>query len=282
MVMWLCAAACGDRAPVGDDGNGTAEVTGPSVTGDSTEGPGMTGPIDTEGEPTAGTTMGDETTMGEPGVCDDQLPRGEVCQSPGTATIGWQVRIDGRELLEADVSGACTVSDVLDDGTTTTVALDCTSFLAEIDLVTMNPHTMPSLYVDDPVDLRASSYLEDEAVVARYLTLRRGGLALAAFDASQFSPPSGFDFQPVALQVLPTDCPSQPTECVHKQGAALAVDFDGQTELFFQGQEGFVGQLTSYRVIAGRVERIFCFPEDCGYSYAEWFVQGLVFRIPEG
>lgn len=290
VVLGAIACGGGGSTPMGDGSSGSgSDDTGPVVTGDSTQGPLTTGPDATDTGTTTpgateGTTVGtaDETSTGEPGLCQDEPMGGEACQPPGPATIGWQVRLDGVELLDQEIMGACTVTSVVDDGVVVTVALDCARFEVEIDLITVSPHHVPALQPDDPVELRASAYFEDEAVVARYLTLRRGGLALAAFDASEFDPPAGFDFDPVAIAVVASDCPSQATECVYKQDAALQVGFDGQTALLFQGHEGFVGQLTSYQVIAGQVERIFCFPDDCGYNYAEWFVQGLVFRIPEG
>ena len=44
-----------------------------------------------------------------------------------------------------------------------------------------------------------------------------------------------------------------------------------------------MGQLTSYRVLTGQLDRIQCFPADSmGYSYALWFVQAMFFQIPEG
>lgn len=283
----LATAACGDDgAPIGE-GSGTSASTGPAVTGDTTEGPGMTGPSVTgDGTDTASTTA--EVTTAEVTTDDDTSggactspPEGEACQPAGTTTIEWRVRIDGRELQE-EVTGSCTVTDVTDDGTTTIVFLDCTRFLAEVELVTTNPHHVPDLQPDDPVELHWSAGFEDEANLARYLTLRRGGLALGAFDASEFAPPPGFDYEPVVLEVLGTDCERVATECVYKQDAALQASFDGDVALLFGGQDAFVGQLTSYRVMTGLVEHMECFPNGCGYSYAEWLVQGLVFRVPEG
>lgn len=282
VVAWLGLVACGSTTPV-DEASGSSEDTGPALTDDSTEGPGMTGPASTGPGTTVATSesTADGTSTGDPFACGG-APQGTACQPPGPATIGWQLRIDGRELISGDANGACTVVGVSDDGVTSTVALDCTRFTAELDVITMNPHHVPDFVADDPVELRVTAFNEDEAVVARYLTLRRAGLALGAFDGSNFSPPPGFDFQPVTLQVVDTDCPEQSTECAYKQDAALQVDFDGQSELVFQGQEAFVGQLTSYRVITGLVEHELCQPDDCGFSYAEWFVQGLLFRVPEG
>ena len=285
----LVIAACGDDgAPIGDGSSSTAADTGPAVTDASTDDPGMTGPVATD------TTAGDDTTAGPvtddtagetagetEGSCDAP-PAGEACQEPGPTTIGWQLRIDGAELQEQELTGTCTVLDVADDGTTSTIALDCMRFQAELDVSTTDPHHVPTLAPGDEVELHASAQFEDEANVARYLTLRRfDALELGAFDASEFTPPPGFDYEPVALEVVATDCPQRPTECVLAQDAALAVGFDDQMGLVYGGQDVFVGQLTSYRVMTGEVERIQCFP-DCGYSYAEWFVQGLVFRIPEG
>jgi hypothetical protein len=276
----------GGSPPVEAGSSGTTEGSGPVITGDTTLGPGMTGPVVTG---TAGAT--DDATIGTAGAtdtggggcADEPPPRGVECQPSGLATIGWQLRVDGAELLDEEVTLGCTVLDVVDDGMMiTTVTLDCMGSMAELQLVTLDPHHVPSFAPDDPVELHASAYFEDEAVVARYLTLRRGGLALAAFDASEFAPPAGFDFEPVTIAMVGSDCPAMPTECVLEQDAALQVDFDGQTALLFQGQDAFVGQLTSYRVITGQVEQIVCIPDDCGYSYAEWFVQGLVFREPEG
>lgn len=283
----LVSVACGDDGtPVGDgSGSGTA---GPEGTSGTTQGPGMTGPSVTTGDGTTAdattaeaSTAADETTAGL--SCDDP-PVGEACQRPGPTTIEWQVRIDGRELQEDEITGACTVIDVSDDGTTSTIALDCARFQAEIDVVTSDPHHQPALQPDDPVELHAFAGFEDEANVARYLTLRRGGLALGAFDASRFNPPPSFDFEPVAIEVVATDCPQAPTEfeCIFTQDAALQVGFDGQTALVFEGHDASVGALTSYHVLAGLVEHIQCYEDDCGYNYAEWFVQGLVLRVPEG
>lgn len=282
----LAVAGCGDDggSTGSGTGSGTGTTAGPGGT-EATEGPGATaGPGFTETSATDTAMAPTDDTAGDTtagGVCQEP-PEGEACQPSGSTSIGWQVRIDGRELLEQEVTGACTVADVIDDGTITTLALDCARLQAEIDLVTMMPHHVPALYVGDEVELHAWSEPEDEANVARYLTLRRAGvLALGAFDASEFDPPAGFDFAPVSLAVVATDCPQEPTECVYRQDAALSVGFDGQTGLLFQGQDATVGLLTSYRVMTGRVERIQCLP-DCGYNYAEWAVQGLVFLVPEG
>lgn len=288
-VAVLASTACGDDgAPVGDGSGSSSTAAAPESTGDSTQGPGMTGPAVTtdEGTTTEGTTAqastaADETTAGL--SCEDP-PVGEACQPAGPTTIGWQLRIDGSELLDDEVTAECTIADVADDGTSTTIALDCTRFQAEIDVVTSDPHHQPALYVDDPVELSASAYFEDEANVARYLTLRRGGLALGAFDASSFNPGPSFDFEPVTLEVVATDCPQSGTEfgCIYEQDAALAVGFEDQSALLFEGQDAVVGLLTSYHVLTGPLERVQCFEEDCGYNYADWFVQGLVFRVPEG
>lgn len=285
----LASAGCGDDgAPVADGtGTGTSTTASESL-GDTTEGPGMTGPAATTDEGTtaedttaAASTAADETTAGL--SCEDP-PVGEACQPPGPTTMAWQVRIDGRELQDDEVTAACTVANVADDGTTTTIALDCTRFMAEIDVTTSDPHHVPAFSADDPVELHASAGFEDEANVARYLTLRRGGLALGAFDASSFNPPPSFDFEPVALEVVATDCPQGGTEfgCIFMQDAALQLGFDGQSALVFGGQDGSVGALTSYQLLTGQVERVQCFEDDCGYNYATWLVQGLVIRVPEG
>ncbi len=276
VIVGLGIFACGG----GDPPAGESEDTGPALTDDGSDGPGMTGSASTG--PTSSDGTADDTTTDAPLACDAPL-RGLACQPPGPATIGWQLRVDGVEWLDGELLEDCLVIDGIDDGLTSTIAFDCSGDVPQLDIISMNPHHVPELQPGEMVELHAFAGPEDEAVVARYLTVRSaGGLVLAAFDASELSPPPTFDFEPVALEVVPTDCPQQPTECVYKQDAALQLEFDGQTAQLFQGQEAFVGQLTSYRVIAGLVERIHCAPDDCGYSYAEWFVQGLVFRIPEG
>lgn len=295
-LAWPCVAGCPGGTP-DDDGGGSG--TGTTVA-ETTEDPGMTGPMPTGTtdamETTLGTTLGttmgttddptaasvDDTSTGEPVACEDQPARGVACVEPGSTMVQWQVRIDGVELSEQDVAEACTVLDLTDDGVTTTIVLDCAAFEAEVELTTVDPHHVPALAMGDPVELRASAQFEDEAVVARYLTLHRAGLALGAFDGSRFMPPPSFDFEPLAIEVVASDCTPFFTECVRAQRAALQVGHDGQTELVFSRHAALVGQLTGYHVLTGDVERIHCFPDDCGYNYAEWFVQGVVIRVPEG
>lgn len=283
-TAWLGVAGCPGSTPM-DDGNGSEDAG--STTTDGTTGPGMTGPASTDTGTTmgsTGTTMGsaDDASTGGPVACEDEVPQGVACMPPGSAAVEWVVTVDGIPVSDQEIMGACTVIDVADDGVTTTVGFDCTRFGAELVLTTTDPHHVPDLYVDDLVDLQTTAFLEDEALEARYLTLRRGGLVLAAFEASTFDPPASFDFDPVMLEVLATDCDSRPTECVYEQDAALRVDYDGLTALVFPHHDASVGQMVSYRVITGDVERIQCFPDDCGYNYAEWLVQGVVIRVPEG
>lgn len=281
----LLGTACGDDGPPAGDGSGTAS-TGPQDTGDSTHGASTTGPSLTEGTSTMGPLDGttDGITDGETtaGATCDAPPVGEACQPPGRTAIRWAVRVDGVEVQEDEVLATCTLADLTDDGTTTLLSLDCTRFQAEIELETTGPHHVLELPPMASVELHASAGLVDEANVARYLTLRDTGLVLAAFDAPELAPPPSFAFDPVALEVVATDCPQQPTECVLTQDAALSVGFDDQTALVFGGQSAFVGQLTSYRALTGLVERAQCQPDDCGYGYAEWLVQAIVVRVPEG
>lgn len=278
LLVGLAASGC-PASPSEDDGGSS---DGGTTVGDST-GPASTGPATTAPGST-GTTMGsaDDASTGTPMACEELVPEGEACMPPGSASVAWELRIDGVPLANSEQSGSCMVLDVVDDGATSTISMDCTRFQAELDLTTTDPHHVPELAPGEMVELHITVFLESKDLEARYLTLRQADLVLAAFEASVFDLPASFDVSPVALQVVATDCEARPTECIWEQDAALQVDFDGQTELLFPHQDAFVGQLTSYRAITGELERIVCYPDDCGAEFAEWLVQGVVIRVPEG
>lgn len=279
-TAWLGMLACPTSPPV-EDGNGS-EDAGSTTTDDDT-GPGMTGSASTNAASTGTTaSSADDTSTGEPVACEAEVPRGVACTPPGSASVEWVVRVDGFPVSGQEVLGMCAVIEVIDDGVTSTVVLDCTRFQAEIEVSTTDPHRVPALFPDQIVELHTTAFVEDEPLEARYLTLRADGLVLATFEASAFAPPASFDFSPVALDVLATDCDSRPTECLYEQDAALRVDYDGSTALVFSYHDVQVGQMVSYHAITGNLERIQCFPDDCGYNYVEWMVQGVVIRVPEG
>lgn len=279
-AAWLSLLGCPGSTPV-ESGN-DSEDAGSTTTDDGT-GSSMTEPASTDTGSTSTTaSSADDTSTGEPVACDAEVPRGVACMPPGSASVEWVVRVDGTPVSGQELLEMCAVTDVTDDGVTATVALDCTRFQAEIEVSTTDPHRVPELLPDQLVELHTTAFLEDEPLEARYLTLRADDLVLAAFEVSAFDPPASFDFSPVALAVLATDCDSRPTECVYEQDAALSVDYDGSNALVFPYHDGQVGQMVSYQVIAGNLERIQCFPDDCGYDHVEWMVQGVVIRGPEG
>lgn len=283
-TAWLSLLGCPGLTPV-EGGNGSEDAG--STTTDDGAGTGMTGSASTNttatGTASTGTTASsaDDTSTGEPVACETEVPRGVACMPPGSASVEWVVRVDGIPVSGQEILGMCAVIDVTDDGVTSTVALDCTRFQAEIEVSTTDPHRVPALFPDQIVELHTTAFVEDEPLEARYLTLRADDLVLAAFEVSTFDPPASFDFSPVALAVVATDCDSRPTECVYEQDAALRVDYDGSTALVFPHRDGHVGQLVSYHAITGNLERIQCFPDDCGYNYVEWMVEGVVIRVPE-
>jgi hypothetical protein len=198
------------------------------------------------------------------------------------------MRIDGRPFESQDVEATCTLTDLVDDGTLSTLSLDCTRFVFEID-VTSDPHQVLPISTGGSMDLRAWSYQQDKFAITRWLTLHQGGLSLALFDDSEFEPPRGFDFAPLDISVAATDCPAHDAGCecfeldsCEVQDAALRVAFEDQAATVFEGNTASVGPLTSYQVTAGTMQRMHCSGKDCGYNSPSWFVRGLIFRVPEG
>lgn len=275
-----------------DDGTTTADSatmgaedsTGPGV---SSEDPSIsesdTEPTDSEDS----TGPGDDTTTGDPFLCP-QPEEGFACDEPGTATSSFRVRRNKEDLSEFSFMGICEIADVFDFDATFRVIALCEGDVYEIDLLTENPHVggIEIVTPNNDVELFYSTFLEDEATVARHLAIRDPAadrLLVAAIDASELSMPPDFDIAPMTMEIMPSECPASSTEFdIFKQRAALYAGYEDASAVLFDHNAGAVGMLDVYAFHTGALERIHCFEENAGYNYADWAVHVMAFYLPEG
>ena len=220
------------------------------------------------------TTGGEMITSTDTGdfIC---VGRSEVmsCTQPMGTFASWTV--SAAPLMGGSIEEICTVTNVVDDGQTEALSLDCPAFDREIQLQSLNPHTPSLLNVGAEITLQYTS-VSSPGPAWGYFALRENGTGTLLVAGVQ-APIEEVALEPVLVTLRSSMCGYIYESCRVEQRGAVEVTLGESTVTVFDGN---FADLKEFRILLDTATRDECYSinPDCNPSHPLWGVQTLIIR----